>query len=171
MIILLLLAAAVIFVPVFKLSAATPTQEQVVKAALIYKMANYVIWKEKPQQLTYCFIGESSHPIGDILKKKQKLGKLPPNIDVVNKDSLNEDTGKNCSVIYITNEFRVSSETLDSMSKSVFTITNSKAALNKGFIASIEIHKNKPLLSISKKNLKRSDISVNSRFLSWVKLH
>ena len=149
---------------------AEATQEQQLKAVLIYRMGSYVTWQNKPLNITYCFVGDQSHKIGKVLSDRQKIGKLPDNIKVMNKDSYTSQTAMECSVVYIPDEFEIAKDTLDSISKSVFTITDSSKALNEGFIASIEIHKNKPLLSISKENLKNSNVSVNSRFLSWVKL-
>lgn len=150
--------------------AAEVTNEQKLKAALIYRMGSYVTWKDTPQKITYCFIGGESHNIGKVLSDKVKVGKLPDNITVLNKDANSADTIGDCSIVYITEEFNVTKELVDSISRSVFTITNSSSALKQGFIASIEVRKNKHLISISKRNLKNSDISVNSRFLSYVKL-
>ena len=146
-------------------------KENNLKAALIYKMGSYITWAIKPATISYCFIGENSSEIGEILLNKQKNRQFPVPINVFIKTSnkKHEDI-ESCHLVYISGEEELNKTELEEISRSAFTITSTSKNLPKGFIASLEIQNNKPLLSISKNNLKRSSISVNSRFLSHINL-
>ena len=140
------------------------------KAALIYKMGSYLSWIPPREQVNYCFIGESSMPISKVLGDKQSRGKLPKPIQVTNFQTLDVESLKACDIVYAPHSNTMSVESLETLPTNVFTISNSSKALEHGFIASIELYNKKPLLSISKSNLKNSTVSVNSRFLSYVDL-
>lgn len=140
------------------------------KAALIYKMGSYLSWIPPREQVNYCFVGEASMPISKVLGDKQSRGKLPKPIQVTNYQTLDINSLKSCDVVYAPHDNAMSDASLATLPTSVFTISNSSKALELGFIASIELYNKKPLLSISKNNLKNSTVSVNSRFLSYVDL-
>ncbi len=140
------------------------------KAALIYKMGSYLSWIPPKQQVNYCFVGEASMPISKVLDQKQSLGELPKPIQVTNFMSLDVSELASCNIIYAPHNKDISVDELQTLPADVFTISNNSKALEKGFIASIELYNKKPLLSISKHNLKNSTVSVNSRFLSYVDL-
>lgn len=140
------------------------------KAALIYKMGSYLSWIPPREQVNYCFIGEDSMPIAKVLGDKQSRGKLPKPIQVTNYQTLNIESLKACDIVYAPHSNAMSEASLQTLPTNVFTISNSSKALEHGFIASIELYNKKPLLSISKNNLKNSTVSVNSRFLSYVDL-
>ena len=140
------------------------------KAALIYKMGSYLSWIPPREQVNYCFIGEASMPISKVLDDKQARGKLPKPIQVTNYQTLDISNLKSCDVVYAPHSNQMDVASLDTLPTNVFTISNSSKALEHGFIASIELYNKKPLLSISKNNLKNSTVSVNSRFLSYVDL-
>lgn len=140
------------------------------KAALIYKMGSYLSWIPPREQVNYCFIGEASMPISKVLDDKQARGKLPKPIQVTNYQTLDISSLKSCDVVYAPHSSKMDVASLDTLPTNVFTISNSSKALEHGFIASIELYNKKPLLSISKSNLKNSTVSVNSRFLSYVDL-
>lgn len=140
------------------------------KAALIYKMGSYLSWIPPREQVNYCFVGESSMPISKVLNDKQSRGNLPKPIQVTNYPTLDINNLKSCDVVYAPHTNTMNMASLDTLPTNVFTISNSSKALEHGFIASIELYNKKPLLSISKNNLKNSTVSVNSRFLSYVDL-
>ena len=140
------------------------------KAALIYKMASYLSWIPPREMVTYCFVGDDSKPISQVLEQKQVLGKLPKPIKVSNFSAPQSTDLEGCDVIYAPYIDGSTAQVLTHLPAHVFTISNSTKALDKGFIASIELYNKKPLLSISKSNLKSAKVSINSRFLSYVDL-
>lgn len=140
------------------------------KAALIYKMGNYLSWNSPKQRVNYCFVGTDSEVISKVLQQRQSERSLPKPIDVSNHDSLEPEQVNSCDIIYAPNSDNFTPAQLAALPAHVFTISNNSKALAKGFIASIELYNKKPLLSISKNNLKNSTVSVNSRFLSYVDL-
>lgn len=172
----LLLASALTAVIAFVSHKAAADDHQIsakeanFKAALIYKMGSYLSWIPPREQVNYCFIGEASMPISKVLGDKQSRGKLPKPIQVTNYQTLDINSLKSCDVVYAPHSSEISQASLETLPTNVFTISNSSKALEHGFIASIELYNKKPLLSISKNNLKNSTVSVNSRFLSYVDL-
>lgn len=140
------------------------------KAALIYKMGGYLSWRQPKDQINYCFVGESSNAISNVLQQRQQQGSLPKPITVTNHAELDATELTACDIVYAPNSDTLATENLKALPDNVFTISNSSRALQQGFIASIELYNKKPLLSISKNNLKNSSVSVNSRFLSYVDL-
>lgn len=164
-----------VLLPIFSLDANADNhqisaKEANFKAALIYKMGSYLSWIPPREQVNYCFIGEASIPISKVLGDKQSRGNLPKPIQVTNYPTLDINSLKSCDVVYAPHSNAMSTDSLVTLPTNVFTISNSSKALEHGFIASIELYNKKPLLSISKNNLKNSTVSVNSRFLSYVDL-
>jgi len=149
---------------------AMSSKEAHFKAALIYKMGSYLSWIPPKEQVNYCFVGEATWSISKILEQKSQLGQLPKPIIVTEHDLLKSNQLTTCDIVYAVNDPQVSETELSALPNSIFTISNNSQALQKGFIASIELYNKKPLLSISKNNLKKSNVSVNSRFLSYVDL-
>ena len=140
------------------------------KAALIYKMGNYLSWQTPKQRVNYCFIGEDSKVIAKVLQQRQSERSLPKAIDVTNYSEWQAQDIMSCDIVYAPDTDSLDNALLQSLPDHIFTISNNSRALEKGFIASIELYNKKPLLSISKNNLKNSSVSVNSRFLSYVDL-
>lgn len=138
------------------------------KAALIYKMGSYVSWVPPKEVTNYCFIGEGTLTISNILAQKQRLGELPKPFTVSNHSKMEAASLTNCDIIYAQNTQEINLELLTGLPSWIFTISDSSQALQKGFIASIELYNRKPLLTISKSNLKKAEVSVNSRLLSFV---
>lgn len=164
-----------LLLPIFSLDANAENhqisaKEANFKAALIYKMGSYLSWIPPREQVNYCFVGEASMPISKVLGDKQSRGNLPKPIQVTNYPTLDINSLKSCDVIYAPHNNTMNIDSLMTLPANVFTISNSSKALEHGFIASIELYNKKPLLSISKNNLKNSTVSVNSRFLSYVDL-
>lgn len=140
------------------------------KAALIYKMGNYLSWQEPKQNVNYCFIGKDSEVIAKVLQQRQSERSLPKPINVSKYENLQAPNITSCDIIYAPDTGDLDAKVLQTLPERIFTISNNSRALDKGFIASIELYNKKPLLSISKNNLKGSSVSVNSRFLSYVDL-
>lgn len=138
------------------------------KAALIYKMGSYVSWVPPKEIINYCFVGEETLDLSNILQQKQQLGELANPITVSNHTKLEAEKLTNCDIVYARNSQEVNIELLTGLPSWIFTISDSSQALDKGFIASIELYNKKPLLTISKSNLKKAEVSVNSRLLSYV---
>lgn len=138
------------------------------KAALIYKMGSYVSWVPPKEIVNYCFVGEETLDVSSTLQQKQQLGELANPITVSNHTKLEAAKLTNCDIVYARNNQDVNIDLLTGLPSWVFTISDSSQALDKGFIASIELYNKKPLLTISKSNLKKAEVSVNSRLLSYV---
>lgn len=151
------------------INAANSTTATQLNGVLIHKIATYLTWqKESNNNLAYCFVGKRSHPVGNFLKTQKEIGRLPSNISIINLDSLSNSRVKDCDLLYVDKDANLENDEFQHISKTTFTLTNSKELLSDGFIVSIELDQNKPLLTLSKSNLKNSNIHIDSRFLSVV---
>ena len=146
----------------------TSAKEARFKAALIYKMGSLLSWVPPKEVVNYCFVGEGTLNISNILDQKQRLGELPTPFTVSNHAKIEAASLSNCDIVYAKNTQEINIELLTGLPSWIFTISDSSQALEKGFIASIELYNRKPLLTISKSNLKKAEVSVNSRLLSFV---
>lgn len=151
-------------------SAALSVKEANFKAALIYKMTSYINWLPPKEKVSYCFVGADSLAISSVLEQKRSRGQLQKSIDVSHYQQAQIGDLVGCDVIYAPHSKGLEQAVLTQLPTNVFTISNNTKALDQGFIASIELYNNKPLLTISKNNLKNANVSLNSRVLSYVDL-
>ena len=142
--------------------------ENRLKAALIYKMGLYVTWSNTPSQVNYCFIGQDSQGVSEILELKFNQGKLPKSVSIVNKDSIRDVEKYECQIIFAPVVRANDDELYQSLSQASLTIAANSKELKHGLIASIEIVKGKPVLAVSKSNLKSSNIKIDTRLLAAV---
>jgi len=142
--------------------------ENRLKAALIYKMGLYVTWSNSPNQVNYCFVGQDSQAVSSILELKFNQGKLPKSVKIINKDSIQDVSNYECQVLFAPVVKSDDDDHYQNLSRATLTIANSSKELKHGLIASIEIVKGKPLLAVSKSNLKRSSIKIDTRLLAAV---
>ena len=148
---------------------ANTNEESRLKAALIYKMGLFVTWNNAPEQLNYCFIGKKSEAIANVLKAKFAQGRLPARVNFLNKASIEEVAKLECQVLFSTSVKSSESEKYEEISQSTLTIANSSLQLKHGLIASIEIKSRRPQLSLSRANLKRSNIKIDTQLLAMMK--
>ena len=161
----LALLASALSLPV---DAAEFSIENRLKAALIYKMGLYVTWNDSPSQVNYCFIGEQAEQISSILRRENEQGKLLKNVKIIQKPSIEEVALYECQVLFAPDIDSDDSELYQNISMSTLTITSKHRELKNGIIASIEIKNRKPHLAVSKQNLKRSNIRIDTRLLASV---
>jgi len=147
---------------------ANTDEENRLKAALIYKMGLYVTWNNEPEKLNYCFIGKKSEAIASVLKSKFAQGRLPAKVNFLNKASIKDVAKLECQVLFAASAGSSENTKFQEISQSTLTIAGSSNQLKHGLIASIEIKNRKPQLSVSKSNLKRSNIKIDTRLLAAV---
>lgn len=152
-------------------SNAHARDEEQVKAALLYKIGPYVSWDYDPSTINYCFVGSSAHGIANVLLEKQKTGKLPGNMSITKLDSITEIKQFQCQVLYTQKSLGFDKETFAKLSQTALTIADGTSSFELGVIASIEIKKRRPKISISQQNLKLSGIRLDARLLSIIQLH
>ena len=142
--------------------------ENKLKAALIFKLGHYVTWSHSPVELNYCFVGDHSQEISAILEARLKKGKLKRAAKVVNKDSIHEVRKFECQVLFTDKIDSADAELYQELSLATLTIVGNAKALKYGPIASIEIVNGKPQLAVSKNNLRRSQIKIDTQVLAVV---
>ena len=149
--------------------ALADSKEVALKAALIYKMGQYVTWTNPPKILNYCFVGETSKTVGKVLE--DRLSKLQGgNSQIVYHSKIDDIERYECQVIYMTNAKSKHKEKVDDLSKFSLTIGENTSALSHGFITVLEIKSRKPQLYASRGNLKQAKFKVSSRLLKSSKL-
>ncbi len=142
--------------------------EQQLTAALIYKLTGFVEFPNEPSLLTMCFSGQNGWAISDVLENKQKEGKLKQPIKVLKHSALSQIEPLSCQFIYISPASRLEESTIRQLSRDSLTISDSDDFRNIGHISSIQFVNAKPVISISKKGLKASNIQLSSRLLSSI---
>lgn len=165
---LLLLSISILALPL-RLAANTDLEAQL-KAALIYRMGHYATWNNPPEFKNYCFVGDSVAAVRDILLAKYHQGKLAGNVVINTVNKLVDIERHECQILYVNDIEQDEWQRMKELSKSTLTISNDISHLPLGLIASIEIKNRKPQLTVSRGNLKRSNIKIDSRLLKVVKL-
>lgn len=150
-------------------NAANANTETQLTGVLIHKIATYLNWNKKSnKELTYCFVGNNSHTVGDFLTSQKNIGRLPYHITLRNFTNLVDSSNAICDLLYVDKSTNWDRQVFNQLAKSTFTITNDKELLAKGFVVSIELDQNKPQLTLSKSNLQKTNIVIDARFLSVV---
>ena len=106
--------------------------------------------------------------MSEILELKFNQGKLPKSVSIVNKDSIRDVEKYECQIIFAPVVRANDDELYQSLSQASLTIAANSKELKHGLIASIEIVKGKPVLAVSKSNLKSSNIKIDTRLLAAV---
>ena len=142
--------------------------EQQLTAALIYKLTGFVEFPNEPSSFTMCFSGKNGWAISEVLEAKFKEGKLKQSIKVLKHSALSKIEPLACQFIYISPASRLEESTIRQLSRDALTISDSDDFRNIGHISSIQFVNAKPVISISKKGLKASNIQLSSRLLNSI---
>lgn len=140
------------------------------KAALIFKIGNYINWKSKFSKKNYCFVGEKGNRISHILNEMLDNGKIPKSIEISHHDSINDIKLYQCQILYIDDIQQDEELHLKQLSEATLTIVDNVTQLSQGGIISIEIDRRGPKLYASLRHLKNSNIEIHSRLLSTMTL-
>ena len=136
-------------------------------AAIIYQLFFFIDFNnaQKEAQPEFCFVGEKSFRIGEILKKTHESRKQSIDVSISNWQQASDVPLSYCHIIYNADPKPSDKEIIKALSEESMTIANNVNLKETGNIASISFQGTAVTFVFSRKHLRRSSLEVNHQLI------
>lgn len=136
-------------------------------AAIIYQLFFFIDFNnaQKEAQPEFCFVGEKSFLIGEILKKTHESRKQSIDVSISNWQQASDVPLSYCHIIYNADPKPSDKEIIKALSEESMTIANNVNLKETGNIASISFQGTAVTFVFSRKHLRRSSLEVNHQLI------